>query len=314
MANETSALGALELFCSYSTDDEEYRRAFERALAGMRRAGLLSTWNFRKVAPGEHLDTQINIALKRASIIVLLVSSSFLDSDYCWDVEMRAAVERHDRGEAWIVPVIVRSCLWADAPFARLNALPKDAKPVSSWANTDEAWTDVARGIRSVVDSIKRGHHGTPIIQSSVRTSAAVPVQSRGAGSARHRKASTPRKASRWRSPSEITRLVLSRSAAEAKAVGKPLLLYENSFQRTWLVFMTGEVVCVLDDLSKPRKYNPIRWREPNKDVLPLRTRPYKSHTGVIDFGESHGNWLYSVSLHPDPKILEETVQQSLAS
>jgi len=155
----------LELFCSYSTDDEDHRRAFERSLAGMRRAGILTTWNFRTIPPGENLDREISAALKRADVIVLLVSSSFIDSEYCWNVEMRAAVDRHDRGDARIVPVIVRSCLWGDAPFSRLNALPKDAKPVSSWDDPDEAWTNVAEGIRTVAEEIRRGRHAKQIVQ-----------------------------------------------------------------------------------------------------------------------------------------------------
>ena len=81
----------------------------------------------------------------------------FLASDYCFDVEMKRALERHDRGETRVIPVIVRACDWTSSPFARLQALPKDAKPVTSWASRDQAWADVARGIRVAAEGMQLG-------------------------------------------------------------------------------------------------------------------------------------------------------------
>ena len=88
---------------------------------------------------------------------MLLVSADFLDSDYCWDVETKRAMERHEAGESRVIPVILRSCDWHTAPFGKLQALPKDGKPVASWTNRDEAFTDVARGIREAVKALASG-------------------------------------------------------------------------------------------------------------------------------------------------------------
>ena len=73
---------------------------------------------------------------------------------------MERAVERHDAGEARVVPVIVRPVDYVGTPFARIQALPKDARPVTSWGNADEAWFDVARGVRRVVDELGRNRRG----------------------------------------------------------------------------------------------------------------------------------------------------------
>jgi hypothetical protein len=69
---------------------------------------------------------------------------------------MKRALENHRVGEAQVILIILRPCDWDKAPFAKLQALPKDAKPVMKWSNRDEAWTDVARGIRKVVEELRK--------------------------------------------------------------------------------------------------------------------------------------------------------------
>ncbi len=93
------------LFLSYATEDEQYREQFDQALAGVRRAGLVSMWTFREIVPGADLDHAITTSIEQADIIALLVSPAFLASDYCWNVEMKRAVELYDAGKAALVPM-----------------------------------------------------------------------------------------------------------------------------------------------------------------------------------------------------------------
>lgn len=65
-------------------------------------------------------------------------------------------MERHQQREARVVPVILRDCDWDFAPFSKLQALPKDGKPVAAWANRDEAFKNIALGIRSVAEELNR--------------------------------------------------------------------------------------------------------------------------------------------------------------
>ena len=79
-----------------------------------------------------------------------------MDSDYCYSIEMKRAIERHDRGEAIVIPVILRPVYWQGAPFGKLLALPTDAKPVrsQSWYDLDDAFFNVAEGIRKAVEEL----------------------------------------------------------------------------------------------------------------------------------------------------------------
>jgi len=136
------------LFFSYSHTDEQLRDELEKHLSMLRRQGVIQSWHDRRIVPGEHLDHSIDRHLEAADIILLLVSADFLASDYCYDVEVRRAMKRHNSGQARVIPVILRPCDWRAAPFSRLLALPRDGKPVTSWQNQDEAFLSIADGIR----------------------------------------------------------------------------------------------------------------------------------------------------------------------
>jgi TIR domain len=145
-------MAPVEIFISYSHKDEALREQLGTHLSLLKRQGVIDAWHDRRIGAGDEWAGAIDGHLNSAAVILLLVSSDFLASDYCYDLEMTRALERHDAGDARVIPVILRSVDWAGAPFAKLQALPKDRKPVTSWPDRDEAFTDVARGIRKVVE------------------------------------------------------------------------------------------------------------------------------------------------------------------
>ena len=140
-----------KLFISYSHFDDPHRERLDRHLAALRRDGAVDIWPDHRIAPGEGWRVAIGEALREADVILLLISADFIASDFCVDVEMTHAIERHRRGTAHVIPIAVRSADWGDMPFASLKALPRDRKPVALWPDRDEAWTEVAEGIRRVV-------------------------------------------------------------------------------------------------------------------------------------------------------------------
>jgi TIR domain len=140
----------IRLFYSYSHKDEELRKELEDHLALLRRQGVISGWHDRMIGAGEDWRGKLDKNLDEAQIILLLISPSFLASDYCYDVETKRALERHDKGEATVIPVLLRPVDWEGAPFARLQGLPIDPRPVTTWTNKDEAFMNIAQGIRRV--------------------------------------------------------------------------------------------------------------------------------------------------------------------
>ena len=143
----------VEVFISYSHKDESYREKLENHLVMLKRRGLISIWHDRKISPGDEWANEIHTALERSEIILLLVSDDFLASDYCYELEMKRALERHDGGDAVVVPIILRPVDWTDTPFSRLQALPKDGKPISQWRPKDKAYNDLAASLRHLISS-----------------------------------------------------------------------------------------------------------------------------------------------------------------
>jgi hypothetical protein len=143
----------IEVVSSYSHLDEALRDELDRHLSVLKRRGVIRSWYDRDIDAGQEFAIEIDQHLNAAHIILLHVSVDFIASDYCYGVEMKRAMERHDAGQAQVIPVILRACDWKDAPFGKLKALPKDGKPATSWNNRDEAFTDVAIGVRKAVEN-----------------------------------------------------------------------------------------------------------------------------------------------------------------
>lgn len=152
------AMPPLRAFISYSSADEPLRAELDRHLALLKRERALETWTFRDIDAGVDWRAEIDAALERAELILMLVSASFVNSDYCWNVEMRRALQRNREGTARVVPIILRDCDWQSAPFAGLQALPPSAKPVTAWRPRDKAWTAVVNALRQVVTSFGTQH------------------------------------------------------------------------------------------------------------------------------------------------------------
>jgi internalin A len=134
--------------------NEVLRDELETHLKLLQRQGVISTWHDRKILPGSEWNREIDRDLERAKIILLLISADFMASDYCWDTEVQMAMKRHESKEAIVIPVMLRSCDWKTAPFAKLQGLPRDMKAVTAWEDRDAAWTDVASGIRSISQNL----------------------------------------------------------------------------------------------------------------------------------------------------------------
>ncbi|BAZ67491.1 hypothetical protein NIES4106_22460 [Fischerella sp. NIES-4106] len=145
---------AIEVFFSYAQEDEKAREQLEKHLSLLKRQGIIRGWHNHKIEAGKEWNHEINTHLNTAQIILLLVSANFINSDYCWDVEVQRAMEKHEANEARVIPIIIDYVDWKGAPFSRLQPLPKSGKPVTKWGNRNEAFENIAKGIRLVAEEL----------------------------------------------------------------------------------------------------------------------------------------------------------------
>jgi len=142
------------VFFSYSHRDEELRNELEIHLATLKRQGVISTWHDRRISAGKNLDGEIDSNLEAADIILLLVSPYFIASDYCYNTEMNRALERHEKGVARVIPIILHPCEWQQTPFGKLRATPTDGKPISKFANPYDAFLEISKDVRRVSEEL----------------------------------------------------------------------------------------------------------------------------------------------------------------
>jgi hypothetical protein len=145
----------VKLFYSYSHKDEELRDQLDTHLKLLQRQKVIDVWHDREIGAGTEWKDAIDDNLETADIILLLISADFLASDYCFDVEMRRAMERHEEKSAVVIPVSLRLCKTNGADFMKLQGLPKDFNPVKNWPDLDQAFTDIAEGISKAAERIR---------------------------------------------------------------------------------------------------------------------------------------------------------------
>lgn len=141
-------------FIAYSHEDISHLRKLHQHLSLLKHEDKLDAWHDRRIDPGQEWERAIDNRLYNDQFILLLISPGFMSSKYCWEQEMTTAMQRHDAGEATVVPIIVRDVDWHGAPFGKLEALPEKGRAVTLWSNRDSAWRNVAEGIRTVVESL----------------------------------------------------------------------------------------------------------------------------------------------------------------
>jgi len=146
-------MASIEIFCCYARKDQPLLQELKVHLFPLQRQGIITLWNDTDISPGANWEEEIEKHLNTAQIILLLVSPDFIASEYCYSKELQRAMKRHEVGEVHVIPIILRPVIWKNMLFGHLEALPTDAKPITSslWHNLDEALFDVAQGIEKLI-------------------------------------------------------------------------------------------------------------------------------------------------------------------
>lgn len=144
----------LELFYSYAHVDALLREQLAIHLTILHKLGLIKPWHDEEIRPGSLWAQAINAHLQNADLILLLISPDFIASEYCYSIELQEAIKRHKAGDAIVIPILLRPCDWETAPFGELQALPRNGRPVTTWQDRDEAFTEIAKEIRALIDEI----------------------------------------------------------------------------------------------------------------------------------------------------------------
>jgi hypothetical protein len=139
-------------FISYSHRDEGALQSLVTHLAMLRREGSIAEWVDQKILAGGEIDKEVSRQLEKCDLFLPLLTPDFLASNYCYDTEMKRAIERHEAGSIRIVPIVIEPCDWKASPLKRFKALPRDGKPVAEWTNKNNAYLDIATELRRLIE------------------------------------------------------------------------------------------------------------------------------------------------------------------
>lgn len=144
----------VKIFFCYAREDEALLDKLKSHLWPLQQQKLIDILYGHNISAGAERDQETEDLINTAHIILPLVSQYSLDSDYFHSTEMQRAIERHEDGEARVVPIILRPVYYQRTPLAKLQALPSGAKPVVAWSDLNQAFADVADGIRIVASEL----------------------------------------------------------------------------------------------------------------------------------------------------------------
>ena len=153
MASEKPA--EIRIFCSYSDEDRSLQEGLEKHLSSLVRGGGVVTWNKHKVTAGQERQREIDNQLKRADLILLLISANFISSDDCYAGDLVNALQRYHIDRIRVIPILLKPCTWDELAFSSLQVLPRGMRPVTLWSNRDAAFTHIVGEIKTVVQELR---------------------------------------------------------------------------------------------------------------------------------------------------------------
>lgn len=157
LAKKSDVVGTepISAFVSYSHADAKLKAELIKHLSPLDRLKLVSHWDDGEIKPGDNWEKAIADKIADAKLVLLLISSDFIASEFCYEKELAVALKRDKAKTARVLPVILRPCLWQELPFGKLQATPHEGKPITSWTSTDEAMMEVAKAVREAAQVLR---------------------------------------------------------------------------------------------------------------------------------------------------------------
>lgn len=138
--NDTHKTGA-QIFISYSHADKKAKDELMPHLKTLKKIYSVNIWHDGMIFAGGEIKNSILEALENSQIILLLISANYISSEFCYSIELKRALERHEKGECLIVPIMIKPIPTLEGlPFAKLKCIPFDARPISSTRPKDKGY------------------------------------------------------------------------------------------------------------------------------------------------------------------------------
>ncbi|HEV7681692.1 MAG TPA: TIR domain-containing protein [Pyrinomonadaceae bacterium] len=144
----------LEVFISYAHEDRKLVDELFKHVTVLKQLGLINIWdNSDESTPGIRHQRDVKKRLERADIILLLISSNYLNTTLLRKFEMEPALARHSNSQARVIPILVGPIAEGQSTFSNIQLIPRNLRPINSWANREEAYAEVMQDLRVAIDA-----------------------------------------------------------------------------------------------------------------------------------------------------------------
>jgi len=152
----------LKTFIIYARADASFKDELLSHLDPFVKNQLIERWVDTDLLPGEEWEKRLEKEMEAAHLVIMLVSSDALSSEFIQTKELKTALEKKRAGNARVVPILVRDCYWEMHPeLSGLQLLPKDEsgkiRGVAAWHSRDSAWTSCCREFMKLILDIRAG-------------------------------------------------------------------------------------------------------------------------------------------------------------
>jgi hypothetical protein len=139
-------------FISYSHRDRKFLDQLLDHLKPLKRAGTVSEWSDKQIAPGSEWFVEIQTAIARSKVAVLLVTSNFLASDFIHEHELAPFLKEAEQGGVRVLWIPIRACSWQETPLKKYHAVCDPNKPLAEMkAERDKVWVKVCEAIKEAL-------------------------------------------------------------------------------------------------------------------------------------------------------------------
>lgn len=142
-----------KIFISYCHENDKHFKALMSHLGAIAKFNNIEIFTDQKVDIGQDLDGVIQENLQNSDIVVCLVSTEYLNSDYCIRKELEVAIDKQTIDDSKIFPIIVEECIWKRTYFGKIKCAPQDGGPISKYENISSIYLDVVDQLMSQIEN-----------------------------------------------------------------------------------------------------------------------------------------------------------------
>lgn len=143
------------VFISYSHEDKGWLEKVLKNLKPLRRYyDNLETWSDKEIMASDIWKEEIDKALNKATIAILLVSTDFVASDFIANEELQPLLDKAQADGTKIMPLIVRPCaFFEECGLSKYQAVNDPKRPLSGLSDFDQenALVNMVEAIKVII-------------------------------------------------------------------------------------------------------------------------------------------------------------------